>query len=90
MTLLSDEERAAVETARFNECMANRSFHLILRNARRICKRKFQRSPNWVLASELFGLGSTYSFRLCRELGIDPEAKTIGEAAPALADEAAR
>ncbi|RUU79993.1 hypothetical protein [Mesorhizobium sp. M7A.F.Ca.MR.362.00.0.0] len=42
-------------------------------NARRICARRYQRSPNWVLAMELFGLGSTYSFALCRRFGIDPE-----------------
>lgn len=44
-------------------------------NTRRICARRWKRSPNWVLVSELFGLGSTYSFFLCRYIDIDPEAK---------------
>lgn len=45
---------------------------VIFANARRICKREYQRSANWVLVSELFGLGSTYSFGLCRLFGVDP------------------
>lgn len=48
---------------------------IIVANARRMAGRRWQRSPNWVLVSEVFGLGSTYSFHLCRALGIDPEAK---------------
>ena len=48
---------------------------IIVANARRICAMKWKSSPNWVLVSEVFGLGSTYSFHLCRALGIDPEAR---------------
>jgi hypothetical protein len=60
---------------------------IIMSNARRLAARKWQRSPNWVLASEIFGLGSAYSFALCRRNGIDPEARTIG---PFIAKETAR
>jgi hypothetical protein len=31
------------------------------------------RKPNWVLAKELFAVGSTTANRLCREAGIDPD-----------------
>jgi hypothetical protein len=50
--------------------------YVIFANARRICKREFQRSPNWVLASQLFGLGSTYAYGMCRRIGVDPEGRT--------------
>jgi NaMN:DMB phosphoribosyltransferase len=53
---------------------------VIFMNARRVCKREYQRGPNWVLASEVFGLGSTYSFALCRRVGVDPEAKVSARA----------
>lgn len=43
-------------------------------NARRICARRWKKSPNWSLASEVFGLGSTYSWNLCKRHGIDPDA----------------
>ena len=49
---------------------------VILQNARRMCAMRWRKSPNWVIASELFGLGSTYSYGLCRRLGIDPEARS--------------
>lgn len=45
---------------------------VILRNARRMFARKHAKSPNWVIVMELFGLGSTYAHRLCRDLGFDP------------------
>lgn len=49
----------------------------ILANARRICKRSFQRSPNWVLAMEAFGLGSTWAWALCERIGVDPDGLTM-------------
>jgi hypothetical protein len=32
-----------------------------------------QRTPNWVLLTNFFGLGSTSAYRWCRELGLDPD-----------------
>lgn len=50
---------------------------VLLANARRIASRKYQGQPNWVVAMEVFGLGSTYAFKLCHSLGIDPDAKRV-------------
>lgn len=52
--------------------VARRVFH----GARRVCARQWQRSPNWVLAMELYGTGSTYAHVICRRIGIDPNART--------------
>lgn len=49
----------------------------IMANARRICTRFYQRLPNWALARELFGLGSTSATKLCRDAGIDPDAHDV-------------
>lgn len=49
----------------------------VMARARTICKREYQRSPNWVLAMELFGLGSTYAHELCRRYEIEPDARTV-------------
>lgn len=46
---------------------------VIFANARRICKRQYQRTPNWSLAMEIFGLGSTWAYALCRRIGADPD-----------------
>ncbi|KQP52969.1 hypothetical protein ASF34_00940 [Methylobacterium sp. Leaf106] len=39
--------------------------------ARRLAKRK--RDPNWVFAVEMFGLGSTYAWAMCKRMGVDPD-----------------
>ena len=49
----------------------------ILANARRICAQRFKRQPNWVLAMEAFGLGSTWSRALCVRIGVDPDGTTM-------------
>ena len=54
----------------------------IFRGVRRLCARQWQRSPNWVLAMELYGQGSTYSFAICRRLGIDPDSRTLTPSDP--------
>lgn len=41
--------------------------------ARAMAASKWKRQPNWVFAKELFGVGSTYAFALCHEMGIDPD-----------------
>lgn len=40
--------------------------------ARRLAKRN--RDRNWVFATEMFGLGSTYAWGMCVRMGIDPDA----------------
>lgn len=47
---------------------------LILANVRRIVKRT--RMPNWVLAMETFGFGSTSAHSMCERLGLDPDSPT--------------
>ncbi len=47
----------------------------LFRNVRRIAARQWQRSPNWVLAMQIYATGSTYGYAICRHIGIDPEAK---------------
>lgn len=49
----------------------------VLANARRICAQRYKRQPNWVLAMEAFGLGSTWARALCQRIGIDPDARTM-------------
>jgi len=43
---------------------------------RGLLARHHRRDPNWVLAMKIFGLGSTYAFAICREMGLDPEGCT--------------
>jgi hypothetical protein len=52
----------------------------LLSNARRICSREYQRKPNWVLAMNLFALGSTSATKVCREAGIDPDGLEVTKA----------
>lgn len=54
----------------------------VLANARRICAQKHKRQPNWVLAMDAFGLGSTWAWALCKRVGVDPDGLTM--AAPKL------
>lgn len=44
---------------------------LILANVRRVVKKT--RMPNWVLAMETFGFGSTSAWEMCGRIGLDPE-----------------
>jgi hypothetical protein len=53
------------------------SKRIIFANARRICKRQYQRKPNWSLAMEIFGLGSTYACALCAQIGVDPDGRDM-------------
>lgn len=67
------------ETERMNQTIAAKSSDVfaVMAGARRVCKREYQRSPNWVLAMELFGLGNTYAHEICRRNGIDPDARQV-------------
>lgn len=55
---------------------------VVLANARRICKRDYQRLPNWALAMDIFGLGSTWARALCQRVGVDPDGRTMAEFQP--------
>lgn len=46
-----------------------------LYNGRRIGKPEFKRMDNWVLCMELFAVGSTYAYELCRLAEVDPNGK---------------
>lgn len=48
----------------------------IFARARLMAAHGRRRVPNWVFAMELFGLGSTYAWGICVEMGIDPDATT--------------
>lgn len=50
--------------------MSGLQIRLVLRNADRLAKRK--RDPAWAFAIDVFGVGSTVAFNLCRHAGIDP------------------
>ena len=61
----------------------------LLANCRRVCSLHFQRQPDWVLAMELFAVGSTTAWRLCVEAEIDPEGTTVAKLKKELKREAA-
>lgn len=52
-------------------------YRQIMSNVRRLMPRKLAKTPNWVLAMDLFGNGSGYSMQTCRFAGIDPEGCSI-------------
>lgn len=49
----------------------------LLSRAVKNCRAKNGRGyqPRWVAVSDTFGLGSTYSWQLCRRFGLDPDEK---------------
>jgi hypothetical protein len=51
--------------------------YYLLSNCRRLCSAHFNRQPNWVIAMELFAVGSTTARGLCVDGGIDPDALTV-------------
>lgn len=38
---------------------------------------RYTKADNWVIAMELFSVGSTSAREICREAGIDPFGKTV-------------
>lgn len=64
------------EAERMDAKLSNLDPYIILSNARRICKRRYERIPNWSLAMEIFGLGSTYAWALCHRIGVDGDGLT--------------
>jgi hypothetical protein len=53
----------------------------LLANMRRICEPSLRRNANWVLAMQLFALGSTSARKVCRDAGIDPDGLEVRPAA---------
>jgi len=49
----------------------------LLTNARRLLALDHVSTPNWVVAAELFAVGSTSAIRICKEAGIDPDARFV-------------
>jgi len=45
----------------------------LLANCRRLVSDNYRTKPNWVLASELFAIGSNSAHKICRDWGIDPD-----------------
>ncbi|MFZ3286232.1 MAG: hypothetical protein WA191_05235 [Telluria sp.] len=52
------------------------TFNLMF-NARRIASTEMNRSENWVLARDLFAVGSTTAHAICHEAGIDPRSRKV-------------
>ncbi len=50
----------------------------VMANVRRILSDAHnKRTPNWVLATEIFAVGSTSGNRICVEAGINPDGYTV-------------
>ena len=61
------------ERARFVKKLAEDNNRRILLNARRVSAQRYRRLPNWKVAADLFGFGSTFAAMLCLEYGFDPD-----------------
>jgi hypothetical protein len=54
----------------------------VMANVRRILSAAYnKRTPNWVLAMEIFAVGSTSGNRICAEAGVDPDGYKIEKSA---------
>lgn len=62
------------EEERYRQTIAERTPRMVLINARRLLAHKHKQTANWALAMHLYGLGSTYASRLCREACLNPDA----------------
>lgn len=51
---------------------------LLRRVMRKVTSRNRQQ-PAWARVSDYFGLGSTYSWQLCRRFGIDPDTGKVDD-----------
>lgn len=68
--MMSERQRLS-EYDRMNATLDKLTMLKAFQGARRLAKRK--RDPNWVFAMELFGLGSTYAWGMCKRIGVDPD-----------------
>lgn len=51
-------------------------FYLLV-NCRRLLAMKYRSKQNWIIAMELFAIGSTSAWQVCVEAGIDPDGLTV-------------
>lgn len=72
MDALTDRE---LEIRNFRKTMRGKTARQILAAVRRLVPRN--RKPNWSLAMDVFCVGSTYGYMICREAGIDPDATKL-------------
>lgn len=47
----------------------------ILKNAARIAKPKYRNDPAWCFVKVIMCVGATTAYKICADLGIDPEKK---------------
>lgn len=59
-----------------DQALAKHGPRYVLTNARRLLARKHKKDANWVLAMNIYSLGSTYARWLCQRYGLDPDATT--------------
>lgn len=62
------------EDERLDAAMAKRSPGSVIAAARRLASRTYKSRPNWAMAMELYGVGSTFGHMICYRAGIDPDA----------------
>jgi hypothetical protein len=70
-----EQKEAGKETA------GHRDDYCLLANCRRLLARAYAKSPNWVIAMELFATGSNSARQICINAGIDPDGLKVERAA---------
>jgi len=65
----------SADEARYRETMTDRIKPAnVIPRARAIAGRRHSKKPNWVLAMDIYCVGSSYAWGICRDSGLDPEA----------------
>lgn len=77
-----DTSSVAAEIKRMDERLDAIPMRSVFIAARRMASRKHGRQPNWVFAMDLFGLGSTYAWRMCKRMGFDPDSSVPAVVSP--------
>lgn len=63
------------EDARYRATVADRIQPAgVIPRVRSIAGRRHAKKPNWVLAMDIYCVGSNYAWGICRDAGLDPEA----------------
>lgn len=62
------------EQERFEKTMAQKTPSALIPAARRMASRINKAKPNWVIAMNLYCVGSTYAAMICSQAGLDPDA----------------
>lgn len=62
------------EAEYFKAILQDKTPDILIKAARRMApKYRRNRDPNWVIAMNLFGVGSTFGWWICAEYGLDPD-----------------